>query len=111
MTLTCNVDGLTPAERARSATLLAALRAATVERAELDDGYAFRLDGDTSLVGVAEWITLERRCCPFFRFQLEIDGDAGPVWLRLTGAGVKEFLSTPRDPVARGDRAQTARDA
>jgi hypothetical protein len=52
-----------------------------------------------SLAGVAEWIALERRCCPFFRFQLDVEGETGPVWLRLTGAGVKEFL------------AQGARDA
>ena len=99
MTLVCNVNGLTPPERARSAALLQALRAATVERAELSDGYAFRLSEDASLPAVAEWIALERKCCPFFRFQLDVDGESGPVWLRLTGAGVKDFL------------AQNARDA
>ena len=94
MSLVCKLDALTPAERARSATLLGELRAAMVERAELGDGWAFRLRDGASLAGVAEWIALERRCCPFFRFQLDVDGDAGPVWLRLTGAGVKEFLAT-----------------
>ena len=100
MSLVCKLDALTPAERARSATLLGELRGAMVERAELGDGWAFRLRDGTSLAGVAEWIALERRCCPFFRFQLDVDGDAGPVWLRLTGAGVKEFLA-----------AQSVRDA
>ncbi|HZO08912.1 MAG TPA: hypothetical protein VFC77_06010 [Myxococcota bacterium] len=93
MTLVCNVNDLTSPERERSAALLHALRSATEERAELSDGYAFRLSEDASLPGVAEWIALERKCCPFFRFQLDVDGDRGPVWLRLTGpAGVKEFL-------------------
>jgi hypothetical protein len=101
MTLVCNRDGLTAAERARSAALRGALRAATVERAELSDGWAFRLSADASLPAVAEWIALERRCCPFFRFRLDVDGETGPVWLRLTGpAGVKEFLV-----------AQSSRDA
>ena len=93
MALVCKVNALTPTERTRSAALLAELRAAMLERAELDDGYAFRLRDDASLAGVAEWIALERRCCPFFRFRLDVDGDAGPVWLRLTGAGVKDFLA------------------
>lgn len=100
MTLVCMLDALTRAERARSAALLGELRAAMVERAELADGWAFRLRDGVSLPGVAEWIALERRCCPFFRFQLEVDGETGPVWLRLTGNGVKEFLA-----------GQTARDA
>jgi len=93
MTLVCMLDALTRAERARSAALLGELRAAMVERAELADGWAFRLRDGASLPGVAEWIALERRCCPFFRFQLEVDGESGPVWLRLTGDGVKEFLA------------------
>jgi hypothetical protein len=93
MTLVCRLDALTPAERARSAALLHELRAAMVERAELGDGWAFRLREGASLPGVAEWMALERRCCPFFRFQLDVDGDRGPVWLRLTGDGVKEFLA------------------
>jgi hypothetical protein len=92
MTLVCNLNGLTAAERERSAGLRRALLDATVERAELSDGYGFRLSDHASLAGVAEWIALERKCCPFFRFQLDVDGDSGPVWLRLTGAGVKEFL-------------------
>jgi hypothetical protein len=93
MTPVCNLNALTTAERERSAALRRALRGATVERAELPEGYAYRLTGAASLAEIAEWIALERRCCPFFRFELEVDGDAGPVWLRLTGAGVKDFLA------------------
>ena len=92
----CKLDTLTRAERARSAALRDELRAAMVERAELPDGWAYRLD-DASLPGVAEWIALERRCCPFFRFRLDVEGDGGPVWLRLTGDGVKEFLAAQSD--------------
>lgn len=40
----------------------------------------------------AEYVTLERLCCPFFDFALEAKREAGPVWLTLTGReGVKEF--------------------
>jgi hypothetical protein len=97
MALVCRLDALTQVERARSAALLGELRAAMVERAELDDGWAFRLRDGASLTGVAEWIALERRCCSFFRFQLEVDGESGPVWLRLTGDGVREFLAAQSD--------------
>ena len=90
----CNVDALTPAQRRRSGALLEGLSAAIVETVELTDGYAFRYEPEVSLEEIGAWLALERMCCPFFRFQLEVDGAAGPVWLRLTGpAGVKEFLA------------------
>ena len=93
--LVCNSSELTPTERARSLELLRELRSATVERVELPDGYAFRYPADVGLGRVGEWIELERRCCPFFRFQLDVAGDTGAVWLRLTGpAGVKAFLTS-----------------
>jgi hypothetical protein len=62
------------------------------ETRELPDGYAFRLVSDAgAFVGVAEWITLDRLCCPFMEFRLEWKG--GEAWLSLTGgAGVKEML-------------------
>jgi hypothetical protein len=38
-------------------------------------------------------LALERLCCPFFAFQLEISKDGAPLWLRITGEeGVKEFM-------------------
>ena len=62
------------------------------ERKELTDGFAFRIDlAAAPLDEVARWIDLERLCCPFLRFGLEVDSTAA--WLRLTGlAGVKAFL-------------------
>lgn len=97
--LVCNVNALTPAERQRSEELLGELRATIVQREELPDGVAFRYGPEGSLARLGEWIALERRCCPFFRFQLEVEGDTGPVWLRLTGpAGIKEFLARPTLP-------------
>jgi len=61
---------------------------------ELAEGYAARLRPDPALFRqVAEWITLERRCCPFLGLGLNwSEGDA--VWLSLTGGpGVKAFLA------------------
>jgi hypothetical protein len=61
---------------------------------ELPDGYAFRLNKEAiSLTEVAEWITFEQRCCTFFTFELELQANDGPLWLKLRGnEDVKEFL-------------------
>jgi len=41
----------------------------------------------------AEFITLERLCCPFLTLALEVERERGPLWLKLTGReGVKPFL-------------------
>jgi len=71
-----------------------ALKAAVKETRELQDGYAVRLTADpTRLREAAEWIALERRCCPFLALGLEWQ-EGGTVWLRLTGGpGVKAFLA------------------
>ena len=67
---------------------------ASEERRELDNEYAFRLlSQKISLLEIAEWVKLERRCCPFCNLQIEAEPNDGPIWLRMTGAaGVKEFI-------------------
>ena len=61
---------------------------------ELPDGYAFSFPGETSLfLRIAEWITLESQCCPFFKITLEMAPERRQIWLRLTGGEVvKQFL-------------------
>lgn len=61
---------------------------------ELADGFAFRFAGfDPSAGRIMEFITAERECCPFFRFELIVEPDDGPVWLRLRGSDeVKTFV-------------------
>jgi hypothetical protein len=42
---------------------------------------------------LGDWVALERRCCPFFGFAIEVEPDGGPIWLSLTGdEGVKDFI-------------------
>jgi hypothetical protein len=44
-------------------------------------------------MSVAEFVTLERRCCPFFDFALEVSADAPQVRLKIGGGpDVKEFM-------------------
>ncbi len=61
---------------------------------ELPDGYAFRFAVTEDRIDrLARFIAAERRCCPFFTFELVFEPAEGPVWLRLRGPdGVKEFI-------------------
>ena len=61
---------------------------------ELSDGYAFRIDpARASLMDVAQWLDLWRRCCPFYEFQIDVHAADGSVWLSVKGRpGVKEYI-------------------
>ena len=91
--LECRLDVFETSEQDRYATLRAAVRAGMNAVHELPDGYAVGLSTEPALFRqAAEWITLERRCCPFLTLGLEWAED-GRVWLRLTGRPeVKAFL-------------------
>lgn len=87
---------LSAGQRQRHTDLARQLAQATAEVKELPDGYAFRYaTEDGTWLRAAEYVDLERRCCPFFGFALEQEPGAGSVWLRLTGSDdVKAFLAT-----------------
>jgi hypothetical protein len=93
--LACRLDALGPAERDRHEKLLGELEKSVREVRELPDGYAFRLPAESKLLArVGEWISLERRCCPFFDFELRWSSNEEAPWLRLTGSQeVKAFLA------------------
>src|SRR4051812_44572411 len=45
------------------------------------------------LMLIAEDLNMERLCCPFLRYTLEIEPGHGAFWLSMTGGeGAKEFL-------------------
>lgn len=93
--IACDLTAFTPEQRQRHIDLGRRLEQAVQEVQELADGYAFRYTPhDTLWSDAAEYVDLERRCCPFFTFTLkrEVGGD---VWLLLTGSeDVKAFLAT-----------------
>lgn len=78
----------------RAAALESDVFVAVLETRELPDGYAFRFPTDTGwLVQLATFIAEERRCCPFFTFELVCEPAEGPIWLHLRGReGVKAFI-------------------
>jgi len=91
-TFACNMMALTKSERAHYGKLARRLMDAVEERRELKNGYGFRLPA-TMLMDTAEWVSFERRCCPFFTFALKVTREGGPLWLEVTGSqGVKEFI-------------------
>lgn len=91
---TCNVSGLDSTQRQRWEALVAKLSEAKQEVRELRDGYAFRFNADSEMVKeIAEFIIYERLCCPFFDFEVVVEREGGPLWLRLKGrSGVKAFI-------------------
>lgn len=92
--MVCTPDALDPQGRARHSELGAALTERLVAVKELEDGFALRYPLDSEFfIGLAEWATLERQCCPFLTFTLRLPGGEGDMELRLTGGeGVKAFL-------------------
>ncbi|HKQ76884.1 MAG TPA: hypothetical protein VJ810_24525 [Blastocatellia bacterium] len=90
----CNMLALDAEGRRRHTVVMGQLRAAIKETQELSDGYALRFQSEQStILLVAEFISRERLCCPFFTFELVAEREDGPLWLRLRGReGVKKFI-------------------
>lgn len=90
----CNMGALTEQELADYQVLAMTLRSSVQEIKELKNGFAFKLPAD-AVVSTSQWIAYERKCCPFFDFELEVAKDSGPVWLRISGdKGIKDFIRT-----------------
>jgi hypothetical protein len=90
----CNTKSLSIAEWVHKGQISQKMKIARAERKELADGYAFRFRPEAvSLLELADWVSSEARCCPFFDMSIEVEPDGGPLWLRLTGKeGIKEFI-------------------
>jgi hypothetical protein len=88
------MTAMAPEQRAPHLANAKALFNRVQEIRELDNGFAFRLqDSAELLANLGEFVTLERLCCPFFGFTIEVEPEGGAVWLKLTGReGVKPFI-------------------
>ena len=93
--LACDLSAISASDRPRYHELRRAVAASVVGKRELADGLAIQIDiARIALPQLAEWISFERKCCPFFDFRIDLASGSGPVWLSLTGrAGVKEFIT------------------
>ena len=92
--LACDMSAIEPDRREQHIATAGQVFRAIMDIQELPDGYAFCLPNEPdTLLKAAEFISLERLCCPFLGFVLEIEPEVGSVWLRLTGReGVKAFI-------------------
>jgi len=93
--IACNLNALNNVEQERRAELSARLQKLVRAIVPIPDGYIFRLpSNDQTLLEVAEFISFERRCCPFLSFQISLNESDEAVTVQLTGRdGVKEFLA------------------
>jgi len=90
--LACNIKAIGAVERPRYDDLVSRLRAAMRDRRELADGYSYSLDSaKITPPEVSEWIAMERLCCPFLIFQLEVAGKVPHLTMRGP-EGVKAVL-------------------
>jgi hypothetical protein len=91
--LACNLSAIAATDRPRYSQLVGSLRAAIRASSDLADGFTYDLDESViSLPALAEWITMERLCCPFLTFQIDVKR-TGDTQLTLRGPdGVKAIL-------------------
>ena len=98
--IACNLKALTSEQRKQLEQLGAHVISAITASRELSDGYAFRVDPQrASLMDVAQWLDVWRRCCPFYEFQIDFHAADANIWLLVKGRpGVKEYipLDSPR---------------
>ena len=93
--LACDLDAISASDRPRYNELRKMLAASAIGKRDLPDGIAVKISTERmALAQLAEWISYERKCCPFFEFKIDVAPVSGPVWVSLTGRpGVKEFLA------------------
>lgn len=92
--IACNMKALSAEQRTQLGQLGERVIGAISATRELPDGYSFRIEpAKASIIDVAEWLDLWRRCCPFYEFQLDLHAADASLRLSVRGRpGVKEFL-------------------
>jgi hypothetical protein len=90
----CNIKALTPEERDHHKQLTEKLMATRKDVVETTKGYEFQFSPKSiSLAELAEWVSAESKCCPFFDFHIDLEGEGSLLCLRLTGEeGIKPFI-------------------
>jgi hypothetical protein len=93
--IACDMVALNPEQQNRHDLLLHELFREVRRIRDLRDGLSFDIsDSSSRLAGIAEWIALERLCCPFMRFKLDVRPRPGNIRLSITGPpGTKELLA------------------
>lgn len=92
--LACDLTAIENHERDLHKENAEAVFKSVQEWQEVSDGYAFRIPAKTEMIEKAgAFMARERKCCPFFNFNLEITAHNGVVWLKLSGSNeVKNYV-------------------
>jgi hypothetical protein len=94
--LVCHMDVFTPAEREHHIQTTAQLFQSVQTIHEAENGFEFMFPNFAeadNITQLGEFISNERRCCPFLEFTLKIAPNDAPISLLLTGPeGTQEFL-------------------
>src|SRR5258706_14853349 len=91
--LACDMNVFTSQKRKQHVQTTRALFQKVQNIQEAEDGFEFTLPNGSDIIKIGEFITNERRCCPFLNFTLTIETDPKPITLLLSGPeGTKEFL-------------------
>jgi len=90
----CDRSGLTAEQRARKKEVDRILRTALLGIREIDRGFEFEYPSDLDTYrAAAEFVPLERACCPFFEFGIRLEPEGGKLRVSLTGPdGIKGFI-------------------
>jgi hypothetical protein len=98
--IACRLDLLTPEERRHEQALLATARGILGRAVETARGYRFAVPPEF-LGPLGELVALERRCCPFLAFTLEVQAEQGGVTLEIHGdPATKAFIAATFGPAA-----------
>ncbi|MBM3182388.1 MAG: hypothetical protein FJZ86_18895 [Chloroflexi bacterium] len=95
----CIVNAIPPEEREPHFELTRRLFQASLRVVEIENGFTFLFSNQTdTLFKLFEFIRLERLCCPFLGFTVDIRPNSDQVWLSLTGEeGIKLFIKSEID--------------
>ena len=96
-TLACDLGALSPGSRRRLKELSEELFRSVDELMETPEGFDLRFSEGSALTieEIAEFIALDRLCCPFIRHGLIHEPYERGVWLHLSGAvGVKDIIKS-----------------
>ena len=92
--IACNLGALTAQQRKDLKQIGGRVISAITTSRELSDGYSFHVDSaGASLMEVAQWLDLWRRCCAFYEFRIDLRAADANLWLSVRGRpGVKEYI-------------------
>src|SRR4028118_294223 len=78
----------------RKATIASTIVSKAILAEEIENGYQFSFSySEQMLIELAEFINVERQCCPFINFHLVLSNNSNNIVLLLTGAeGTSEFI-------------------